>query len=73
MVEKLYVLQSAKIFLPVDINVIYSVIWELVNKLTKLILVEKYVEKKEVTVNIHVPNFVILVNSVNLSPAKQKL
>jgi hypothetical protein len=72
-VEKLYVLQSAKIFLPVDINVIYSVIWELVNKLTKLILVEKYVEKKEVTVNIHVPNFVILVNSVNLSPAKQKL
>ena len=73
MVEKLYVLQSAKIFLPVDINVIYSVIWELVNKLTKLILVEKYVEKKEVTVNIHVPNFVILVNSVNLSPAKHKL
>ena len=73
MVEKLYVLQSAKIFLPVDINVIYSVIWELVNKLTKLILVEKYVEKKEVTVNIHVPNFVILVNSVNHSPAKHKL
>lgn len=72
MVEKLYVLQSAKIYLLVDINVIYSVIWELVNKLTKLILVEKYVEKKEVTVNIHVPNFAIQVNNVNLSPAKQK-
>lgn len=72
MVEKLFVLQSVKTFLPVDINVIYNVIWELVKKLTRLVLVEKYVENKEVTVNIHVLNFAIQANNVNLSPVKQK-
>lgn len=72
MVEKLFVLQSVKTFLPVDINVIYNVIWELVKKLTRLVLVEKYVENKEVTVNIHVLNFAIQANNVNLSHAKQK-
>jgi len=71
-VEKLFVLQSVKTFLPVDINVIYNVIWELVKKLTRLVLVEKYVENKEVTVNIHVLNFAIQANNVNLSPVKQK-
>lgn len=72
MVEKLFVLQSVKTFLPVDINVIYNVIWELVKKLTRLVLVEKYVENKEVTVNINVLNFAIQANNVNLSPVKQK-
>jgi len=71
-VEKLFVLQSVKTFLPVDINVIYNVIWELVKKLTRLVLVEKYVENKEVTVNINVLNFAIQANNVNLSPVKQK-